>query len=154
MEPFSVVARSIHVRLHAPRQDPRAPTLGGEHPAGRPGRQALRPGRPPRGSALPRRSVRQQAVLRRQPQPGGFQLRMPRRRAPTPGPQALMRPSPMSPSLARILAVLMLAGLSTACSDTNPTAPTPGLDFAGITLSIDPTPITATPPPSPRLSFS
>jgi hypothetical protein len=57
---------------------------------------------------------------------------------------------------ARALAVLalILAGLSAACSNTNPTAPTPGVDLAVITLSVDPNPIIATPSASPGFSFA
>jgi hypothetical protein len=60
----------------------------------------------------------------------------------------------MLPPVARALAVLILAGLSAACSNTNPTAPTPGVDLAVITLSIEPNPIIATPSASPGFTFS
>jgi hypothetical protein len=67
-----------------------------------------------------------------------------------------MRTSPTSPPFARPLAALtlILAGLSTGCGDTSPTAPTPGVDLAVIALSVDPNPISATPSASPGFTFS
>jgi hypothetical protein len=67
-----------------------------------------------------------------------------------------MTTSPTSPPFARPLAVLtlILAGLSAACGDTAPTAPTPGVNLAVIALTIDPNPISATVSASAGFGFA
>jgi hypothetical protein len=67
-----------------------------------------------------------------------------------------MTPRPMSPTFARAGAVLtlILAVLSTACGTTSATAPTPGVNLAVITLTVDPNPITAVVSASAGFSFS
>jgi hypothetical protein len=52
----------------------------------------------------------------------------------------------MSPRARRsvaLLALILAAGLGPGCSSDNPVAPTPGVDLAVISLSVDPNPITA-----------